>query len=197
MNNSSRDVCGIRCPVRLQERPDILAVVSSSFLLCNVCLSLCLVELFASQRVSDSREGCHSLASSLAKSTRKSTRKSIQNRSRKTPRGTQNRPKIGPGTLSGRPVAPKSVPKGSRERPGSVSERPWRAPGAPRGFPRAPWEAKKGARERPGARRGDQNRRQVAPGSGKIGFSSRGSFAKRRRSDLSSMCVDFRQFSKI
>ena len=63
---------------------------------------------------------------------RKSSRKSIESRYRVTHRGTQNRPKIAPGTLSGRPVLSKSVPKASRERFGSVSERPEEAQGAPK-----------------------------------------------------------------
>ena len=62
----------------------------------------------------------------------KSSRTSIESRSRVTHRGTQNRPKIAPGTLSGRPVLSKSVPKASRERFGSVSERPGEAQGAPK-----------------------------------------------------------------
>ena len=60
----------------------------------------------------------------------KSSRTSIESRSRVTHRGTQNRSKIAPGTLSGRPVLSKSVPKASRERFGSVSERPGEAQGA-------------------------------------------------------------------
>ena len=128
---------------------------------------------------------------------RKSMRKSTENRSPETPRGTQNRFKIAPGTLSGQPVACKSVPKASQERLGSVPERPRRAPGVPGGSPRAPCGARKGALERPGARRGDQNRRQVASGSGKIEFSSRCAFAKHRRSDCSSILDDFRFFCKV
>ena len=62
----------------------------------------------------------------------KSSRTSIESRSRVTHRGTQNRPKIAPGTLSGRPVLSKSVPKASREHSGSVSERPGEAQGAPK-----------------------------------------------------------------
>ena len=60
-----------------------------------------------------------------------------------TPRGTQNRFKIAPGTLSGHPVASKSVPKVSRERLGSVS-------GASRSVPSAPWECPEGLQGRPG-----------------------------------------------
>ena len=112
-------------------------------------------------------------------------------------RGTQNRLKIGPGSLSGRPVATKSVPMASRERHGSVSGRPWRAPGAPRDSPRAPQDARGGARERLGARRGNQNRRQVASESGKIAFSSCSAFAKHRRSDASSIFDNFRCFGEV
>ena len=116
---------------------------------------------------------------------RKSSRESIKNRSPETPRGTQNRLKIAPGTLSGHPVASKSVPKASRERLGSVLERPRRAPGVPGGSPRAPRDARKGALERLGARRGDQNRRQVASGNKKFELSWHGSLADR-------FSVDFR-----
>ena len=112
---------------------------------------------FASQRVPvtapDRREFCRSLANSLAKSIKNHG----ENRSRETPRGTQNRLKIGPGTLSGHPVASKSVPKASRERLGSVPERPRRAAGASGGMPRMPRDARKGALEGLGACRGDQN----------------------------------------
>ena len=94
-------------------------------------------------------------------------------------------------------MACKSVPKASPERPGSVPERPRRAPGVPEGSPRAPRDARNDALERPGARRGDQNRRQVASGSGKIEFSSCSSFAKHRRSDFSSIFVDFRFFCEV
>ena len=77
-------------------------------------------------------------------------------------RETPNRVKIASGTLSGRPVAPRSIPKASRERLRSVSGRPRGDPAAPGDSPKAPQDAKKTAQERPGARRGDQNRRQVA-----------------------------------
>ena len=156
---------------------------------------------FASQRVPvtapDRREFCRSLANSLAKSIKNHG----ENRSRETPRGTQNRLKIGPGTLSGHPVASKSVPKASRERLGSVSgasrERPRRAAKASGGSPRVPRDARKGALERLGACRGDQNRHQVASGSGKIEFSLRCAFAKHCRSDFSSIFVDFCFFCKV
>ena len=112
-------------------------------------------------------------------------------------RGTQNRLKIGPGSLSGRPVATKSVPRASRELPRSVSGCPRRAPEAPGCSPRAPRDASKGAREHPGARRVDQNGRQVAAGSEKIEFVSRGSFAQRRRSGFSTIFTDFRFVRKV
>ena len=99
--------------------------------------------------------------------------------------GTQNRLKIASGTLSGHPVASKSVPKASRERLGSVPERPRRAAGASGGSPRVPRDARKGALERLGARRGDQNRRQVASGNKKFELSWHGSLADR-------FSVDFR-----
>ena len=172
-------------PSRLQERPDILVVVSSSFC-CAACACLFgLSSPFAPQRVSgcisDSREACHSLASSLAKETRKSS----EDRPRERSRGTQNRMKIDPGNLSGHPMPPKSVPEASRERLGSVPERPQRTPGVPGGSPRAPRDARKGALERLGARRADQNRRQAASGNKKFELSWHGSLADR-------FSVDFR-----
>ena len=122
---------------------------------------------------------------------RKSSRKSIENRSLGRPRGTQNRSKIGPGTLSGRFVAPKGVSKGSRERLGSVLGRPRRVPGAPGGSPSVTRDARKSAWERPGARRGGPNRRQVASGNEKIEFSSHGSLADRFSADFRSIFAQF------
>ena len=131
-----------------------LAYVEQGRSTCNVSRSLSPSSFFASQRVPvtapDRREFCRSLANSLAKSIKNHG----ENRSRETPRGTQNRLKIGPGTLSGHPVASKSVPKASRERLGSVPERPRRAPGVPQ----RPWRGAKGA---PGRQKG----RPGAPGS--------------------------------
>ena len=60
-----------------------------------------------------------------------------------------------------------------------------------------PRDARKGALERLGARRGDQNRRQVASGSGKIEFSSRRALAKHCRIDFSSILVNFRVFCEV
>ena len=92
-----------------------------------------LVELFALQRVSvgapNHGEASRVLpfAGQLArKSDRKSSPKSIQNQCRERRWGTQNRVKIAPWTLSGRPLAPKIVQKASRERLGSVLGRPRR-----------------------------------------------------------------------
>ena len=94
-------------------------------------------------------------------------------------------------------MVPKSIRKASRERLGSVSGRPRHAPGSPGGSPRAARDARRSARERPGMLRSRQNRRQVAPGSAKIDFFPRGSFAKRCRSDFPSIFVDFRAFRKV
>ena len=58
-------------------------------------------------------------------------------------------------------------------------------------------DARKGALERLGARRGDQNRRQVASESGKIAFSACSAFAKHRRSAFLSIFVDFRFFGEV
>ena len=86
------------------------------------------------------------------------------------PRSIQNRLKIDPATLSGRPVVPKSIRKASWERLGSVSGRPRHAPGSPGGSPRMARDARRSAREHPGMLRSRQNRRQVAPGSPKLDF---------------------------
>ena len=78
---------------------------------------------------------------------------------------------MGPGTLSGRQVAPQSVPVASRERLGSTTGRPRHAPGAPRASPMAPRDVKKTAQGLSGARRGHQNRRRIVLGCEKIEFS--------------------------
>ena len=58
-------------------------------------------------------------------------RKGVQKPAKVDPKAFPWASKIGPGTLSGHPVASQSVPKASRERLRSVLGRPWRAPGAP------------------------------------------------------------------
>ena len=97
-------------------------------------------------------------------------------------------------------MASKSVPKASRERLARVPGRPRHAPGPPRRLPRTHRDTRKSARERPTARRGDQNRRQVAFVSEKIEFSSRGAFANLFRNVFSTIVVnfgyDFRCFSR-
>ena len=85
-----------------------------------------------------------------------STQISIENRSRESLRGIQNRGKIDPGTLSGRPVAPKSVPGATRVRLGSVTG----VPGNARRVPKNVLVKKEdtfelGAPGRPGAHRGN------------------------------------------
>ena len=166
------------------------AIVSSSFLLCNVYLSACLVERFASQRVS--------LGPSESK-----TRLENRHENRH-----ENRSKIGPGSSPGAPkIDLKSVPGPtrdaqwrsgtSRSRLGASRERPRRAPGAPGESPRTARDAQRGARERSGEGRGDQNRRRVASASEKIEFFSLGSFAKRRRTDFSTIFVSFWFFCKV
>ena len=128
---------------------------------------------------------------------RRVSRKSIQNRTWEKPRGMKNRTQIDPRTLSGRPATPKSVPKASRERLGSVSGHPWRAPGAPSQSPSAARDARKSARDRPEGRRVDQNRRRVASEIQKIKFFPCGSIAKRYRSEVSAILVDFRIIPKV
>ena len=96
------------------------------------------------------------------------------------------------------------MPRGAQERPGGilgasqgVLGRPRRAPGAPGVFPRGPRDGQKDARECPGARRGDQNRRQVASGSKKIECFLHGAFAKHHRSDFLMTFFDFWFFCKV
>ena len=122
---------------------------------------------------------------------------SIQNRCWQRPRGIQNRSKIAPWTLSGRPVVPKSVPKVSRERLGSVLGRLRHAPASPGESARATRDARKSARIRPGVCRGDANRRLVPSGSKKIKFHSCGSFAMRWQNDFSPLFIDFRPFRQV
>ena len=154
------------------------------------CPSACLVQLFASQRVS--------LSPSESK-----TRLENRHENRH-----ENRSKIGPGSSPGAPkIDTKSVPGPtrdaqwrsgtSRSRLGASRERPRRAPGAPGESPRAARDAQRGARERSGEGRGDQNRRRVASASEKIEFFSLGSFAKRRRTDFSTIFVSFGFFCKV
>ena len=94
-------------------------------------------------------------------------------------------------------MALKRVPEASRVRLGGILGHPRRAPGALEGRPSAPWDANKDTPERPGARRGDQNRRQVASGNEKNMFLSRDSLTKHVQSDLMLICVDFCFFLKV
>ena len=176
---------------RLRRARTINLIVSRSLSVELFCFAACVRHCAQPSRV-------RPIPGQLArKSDRKSPQKSIENRSPETPRGTQNRLKIAPRTLSGHIVASKSVPKASRERLGSVLGRPRRAPGAPKESLRAPRNVRKGALEHSGAHWDDQNRRQVASGSGKIEFFLRGAFAKHRRSDFSSIFFDFWFFCKV
>ena len=122
--------------------------------------------------VSNSREGCHALATSLAKSTRKSMRKSVQNRSRRGP----GAPKIdsesapGPfGTPHGAQERCESVSGASRERlgtsparPGSAQRLPKDAPGRQKERPGAPWSAPRRPKSTPSGLRERKNRVFVA-----------------------------------
>ena len=128
------------------------AVASSSFLLCNVCLSACLVERFASQRVS--------FGPSESK-----TRLENRHENRH-----ENRSKIGSGSSSGAPkIDLKSVPGStrdaqwrsgtSRSRLGASRERPRRAPGAP-GVPK---DGLGRPKKRPGTLRREPRRPKSTP----------------------------------
>ena len=101
----------------------------------------------ASQRMSVSapnrRESSRLLANSLEKINRKTLRKSAEDRSPETPRSTQNRLKIAPGTLPG-------------------SERPSRVDGEV--IRELPEGADGGEKGSPGAFRGSQGSSRTAPG---------------------------------
>ena len=90
-------------------------------------------------------------------------------------------------------MAPKSVPEASWERLRSVLGRPRRTPGAPGGVTKGTRGRQKCAQERPGARRGDQNRCQVASQSEKTENFLRKSVGKHRRSDFRMIFVRFMQ----
>ena len=133
------------------------------------------------QRRLDSQVVCLALASSLAcltierdaagqlarkihaKIDAKIDQKSFPGMAPGHPKSTQNRSR-----------EPLGTPNGAQEHPGGILGASWEHLGASLATPR---DARKGVRERPGARRGDQNRRQVASGSEKIKLFPRCSFA--------------------
>ena len=146
--------------------------------------------------VPDNREGHHSLASSLAESMRKSTRTSIPNRPGAAPghpKSTQNRSR-----------GPLGTPRGAQEHAEGIPGVSWKRLGAPPARPRI-------ARSVHKSDLGRQERRLRAPGNAsgapkstpthardrKIELFSRGSFAKRRRSDFPSIFVDLRFFCQV
>ena len=120
---------------------------------------------FASQRVSVSapnrQESSRLLANSLSKSIEKHSILFL-NQPRIDPRRRPGAPKIDSKSLPGPPRETPCRARASRRRLGSVPERPRRPPGGPGESSRATRHARKDALERLGARRGDQNRRQVA-----------------------------------
>ena len=157
-----------------------------AFLLRSVCLSVRLTV--------ESRPVCWPTHSkNQSKNTAKIDRRSIPGDAPGHPKSTQNRSR----DHLGRPRVVQERPEGARERLGSVTERPRRPPGGPGESPRATRHARKFALERLGARRGDQNRRQVASEKGKIELSACSAFAKHRRSNFSSIFVDFRFFGEV
>ena len=87
--------------------------------------------------------------------------------------------------------------RASRERLGSISARHRHIMGAAAESAREPRDAKKDVQERPEARRGDQNRHQVASGSQKIKIVSRSLFAKHGQRDFLSNFVVFLGFGKV
>ena len=82
-------------------------------------------------------------------------------------------------------------PRAFQERLRRVLGRPRRAPGASRVSAKTSRGARKSAQKHSGACRGNQNRRQVAPGSEKIMLSSPVSCAKLHRRDFSSIFACF------
>ena len=110
-----------------------------------------------------------------------------------------------PGDAPGHPKSIQNRSQDLHERPRGVQERPEGVSGASRVRPRAPpapsgraWrvakatrDARKGGRERPGAHQGDQNRRQIAYGSEKIKFFTRGLFENDFLTDFLTIRVDF------
>ena len=129
----------------------------------NGCPSACLVQLFASQRVS--------LGPSESK-----TRFENQHKNRHA-----NRSKIDPGSSPGAPkIDLKSVPGPTRDAQwhsgtsqsclGASRERPRRAPGARGESPKAARDAQGDARERSGESRGDQIDAESRPQTKKSSF---------------------------
>ena len=134
----------------------------SSQVSCRVsCLVLCLVS---------SRVSCFPGISRIIRIAGKINRNSVS----EAPQVTQNRIKIYPGTLSGRPVAPKRF----QDRLGSVSGASWGVPSVPQGHPNSlqrrpgkPARAPGSARERAEATRIDAKSR---PGVKTLSFSCEG-----------------------
>ena len=134
-----------------------------------------------------------SLAKSIWKSQRKLIPKSIKNRSWERP----GAPKIDSNSVPRLSRDAPGHPRASRRRLRSVAGVTPARSGSSRGVPKGALERQRGRPGAPGARRGDQNRHQVAPGSGKIKFLVCGWFAKRGRSDFSSIFADFRFFRQV
>ena len=170
--------CGIRCPDRLQERPDNLAVRSSSFcfatcvclsacdsgrlvelLLRNVCLSVCMRlgstrRAFASQRVSVRLPATRVDSSSFCFAT------CVCLSACDTVRALWLRPKIDTQRLQNRPS---EGPKSSQDRPGTSRSGPER----PKSVPRASQERPRGSQERHKSAQEGPRRLQEASGAPK------------------------------
>ena len=153
------------------DRPAMPVAFSlSSFLLRSVCPSVCITV------VSDAVHWPARLQNRL-KIIVNIDRKSIHGEAPGHPKSTKNRFLDPLGTNRGAPERPEGISGASRERLGSVSGCPQCTSGVPGGSPRAPLDGRKIARERPGARRGHQNRRQVASRNENFEFSWHGSLA--------------------
>ena len=116
--------------------------------------------------------------------------KSIQNRCRKSLRGTQTRREIDPATLSGRNVSPNNIPGPSQERFGTSLARGGRARKAPKGAPGR-------QKERPGAPRSAPRRPKSMPSRVRE-RKNRDLFARFvRKAPSGRFFDDFRRFSSV
>ena len=156
------------CPDRLQERPDSLAVRSSSFCFATcVCQSACDSGRLGSTRCCVDRRSELVEPASRWRVARKSVARRLQNRPPSASRSSLRRPKNrcpegSKSTLGGSKIEPGS-PRKLRGPPGAPQERPKRvprglksaprasksAPRAPKSAPRAPQQRPKSAQEGP------------------------------------------------
>ena len=125
------------------------------------------------------------------------TRKSIPNRSRELPGAAPEHPK----SIQNQSRDPLGTPRGAQEHSEGIPGASWKRLGAPPARPgiarRVPKSDPGRQEERPGAPGNASESPKSAPGGAKIDVFPRGSFAKRRRSDVPSIFVNFRAFRKV